>query len=73
MLDLSEISSLWYFLSLCCDLSEDFYELGWRNSSESFTDQDCDITKPLNLSIMELGHVPATSERVSKSDSNRQY
>lgn len=46
----------------------------WRNSSDSFEDQDCDLTTLLNLCITELVHVPATSERVFKSlNSNKQY
>lgn len=47
--------------------------VGWRNSSESLTDHDRALTNPLHLSVMELGHAPAACERVSKSNSNRQY
>lgn len=49
-----------------------FMNVGWRNSSESCTDQDCGLTHPLHLSVIELGRAPATCIRVSKSNSNRQ-
>lgn len=58
---------------LCSDLSEELYELGWSNSPESFAEEDCDLSQPLNLSIMELDHVSATSEMVPMSNFNRQY